>query len=110
MQTETAEADLEKYLSIKSNYQLDNCVVWISKAGSDAAEMQVNQYTNSDNKNADEQEKIGKITGVYYDTTKKVNDIVYTEFTRYEIDHDGFGGHQINNSIINTTAQQATET
>ena len=45
-----------------------------------------------------------------YDTTKKVNDIVYTEFTRSEIDHDGFGGHQINNSIINTTAQQATET
>lgn len=38
---------------------------------------------------------MGKITGVYYDTTKKVNDIVYTEFTRYEIDHDGFGGLQI---------------
>lgn len=27
--------------------------------------MQVNQYTNSDHKNADEQEKIGKITGVF---------------------------------------------
>lgn len=28
--------------------------------------MQVNQYTNSDNKNADEQEKIGKITRVFF--------------------------------------------
>lgn len=28
--------------------------------------MQVNQYTNSDHKNADEQEKIGKITGVFF--------------------------------------------
>lgn len=24
-----------------------------------------------------------------------MNDVVYTEFTRYEIDHDGFGGLQI---------------
>lgn len=35
-----------------------------------------------------------------YDTTEKVNDIVYTEFTRYEIDHDGFGGLQIMRAAI----------
>ena len=29
------------------------------------------------------------------DPTKEINDVVYTEFTRYEIDHDGFGGLQI---------------
>ena len=29
------------------------------------------------------------------DTTIKINSEVYTEFTRYEIDHDGFGGLQI---------------
>ncbi len=30
-----------------------------------------------------------------YDTSVKVNDVVYTEFTRYEVDHDGFGGLQL---------------
>lgn len=30
-----------------------------------------------------------------YDTSVKVNDVVYTEFTRYEVDHDGFGGLQM---------------
>lgn len=31
----------------------------------------------------------------FMDTDVKVNDYVYTEFTRYEIDHDGFGGLQM---------------
>ena len=30
-----------------------------------------------------------------YDTTQKINDVVFTEFTRYEVDHDGFGGLQM---------------
>lgn len=30
-----------------------------------------------------------------YDASKRINDVVYTEFTRYEIDHDGFGGMQM---------------
>lgn len=30
-----------------------------------------------------------------YDTTRKINDVVFTEFTRYEVDHDGFGGLQM---------------
>ncbi len=30
-----------------------------------------------------------------YDTTVKINDFVFTEFTRYEVDHDGFGGLQM---------------
>ncbi len=30
-----------------------------------------------------------------YDTSVTVNDTVYTEFTRYEADHDGFGGLQM---------------
>lgn len=29
------------------------------------------------------------------DTSVRINDVVYTEFTRYEADHDGFGGLQI---------------
>ncbi|MFI3206647.1 MAG: sulfatase-like hydrolase/transferase [Clostridia bacterium] len=29
------------------------------------------------------------------DTNVKVNDAVFTEFTRYEVDHDGFGGLQM---------------
>lgn len=29
-----------------------------------------------------------------YDTDVQVNDVVFTEFTRYEVDHDGFGGLQ----------------
>ena len=35
-----------------------------------------------------------------YDTTLKINSEVYTEFTRYEIDHDGFGGLQMMRGII----------
>lgn len=35
-----------------------------------------------------------------YDTTIKINSEVYTEFTRYEIDHDGFGGLQIMRGVI----------
>ena len=31
----------------------------------------------------------------FYDTSIAVNDYVYTEFTRYEVDHDGFGGLQM---------------
>lgn len=30
-----------------------------------------------------------------YDTSLRINDVVYTEFTRYEVDHDGFGGLQM---------------
>ncbi len=29
------------------------------------------------------------------DTEVRINDVVYTEFTRYEVDHDGFGGLQL---------------
>ncbi|MFI3327138.1 MAG: sulfatase-like hydrolase/transferase [Clostridia bacterium] len=29
-----------------------------------------------------------------YDTSIEINDCVFTEFTRYEVDHDGFGGFQ----------------
>ena len=29
------------------------------------------------------------------DASVKINDVVYTEFTRYEVDHDGFGGLQM---------------
>ncbi len=35
-----------------------------------------------------------------YDTSKTINQEVFTEFTRYEIDHDGFGGLQIMRGII----------
>ena len=38
-----------------------------------------------------------------YDTTLKINSEVYTEFTRYEIDHDGFGGLQIMRGVISET-------
>lgn len=31
----------------------------------------------------------------FYDTSICINDYVYTEFTRYEVDHDGFGGLQM---------------
>lgn len=30
-----------------------------------------------------------------YDPSEVINDVVFTEFTRYEVDHDGFGGLQI---------------
>lgn len=35
-----------------------------------------------------------------YDPSKKINDYVFMEFTRYEVDHDGFGGLQIMRGII----------
>ena len=35
-----------------------------------------------------------------YDTTVKINDSVYTEFTRYEVDHDGFGGLQMMRAVM----------
>lgn len=35
------------------------------------------------------------------DTSIKINDYVFTEFTRYEVDHDGFGGLQMMRAIIN---------
>ncbi len=35
-----------------------------------------------------------------YDTVKTVNEVVFTEFTRYEIDHDGFGGLQPMRAVI----------
>lgn len=35
-----------------------------------------------------------------YDTSKEINDVVYTKFTRYKIDHDGFGGLQIMRAVI----------
>ena len=34
------------------------------------------------------------------DVSQAINDVVYTEFTRYEVDHDGFGGLQMMRSII----------
>ncbi|WP_026507113.1 sulfatase-like hydrolase/transferase [Butyrivibrio sp. MC2013] len=35
-----------------------------------------------------------------YDTDKEINDVVFTEFTRYEVDHDGFGGLQMMRAAI----------
>jgi len=35
-----------------------------------------------------------------YDTTQVINEEVFTEFTRYEIDHDGFGGLQPMRAVI----------
>ncbi len=35
-----------------------------------------------------------------YDVSKAINDVVFTEFTRYEIDHDGFGGLQLMRAVI----------
>ena len=34
-----------------------------------------------------------------HDSSIRINDYVYTEFTRYEVDHDGFGGLQMMRSI-----------
>lgn len=34
------------------------------------------------------------------DSSKRINEEVYTEFTRYEVDHDGFGGLQIMRAVI----------
>ncbi len=38
--------------------------------------------------------------GQIKDVDEKVNDYVFTEFTRYEVDHDGFGGLQMMRAII----------
>jgi uncharacterized sulfatase len=35
-----------------------------------------------------------------YDVTKTINRTVFTEFTRYEVDHDGFGGLQMMRAAI----------
>lgn len=35
-----------------------------------------------------------------YDTSIRINDVVFTEFTRYEVDHDGFGGLQMMRAAI----------
>lgn len=35
-----------------------------------------------------------------HDVSQKINDMVFTEFTRYEVDHDGFGGLQIMRAVI----------
>ncbi|MCR5754084.1 MAG: sulfatase-like hydrolase/transferase, partial [Acetatifactor sp.] len=34
-----------------------------------------------------------------YDIGQKINDVVFTEFTRYEVDHDGFGGLQMMRAV-----------
>ena len=34
------------------------------------------------------------------DSSRRINDAVYTEFTRYEADHDGFGGLQLMRAVI----------
>ena len=35
-----------------------------------------------------------------YEPSREINDVVYTEFTRYELDHDGFGGLQIMRAVM----------
>ena len=35
-----------------------------------------------------------------YHPEEAINDVVYTEFTRYEVDHDGFGGLQIMRAAV----------
>ena len=35
-----------------------------------------------------------------YNVSQKIDDVVFTEFTRYEVDHDGFGGLQIMRAAI----------
>ncbi|MCI6887682.1 MAG: sulfatase-like hydrolase/transferase [Lachnospiraceae bacterium] len=35
-----------------------------------------------------------------YDVSRKIHDMVFTEFTRYEVDHDGFGGLQLMRAVI----------
>ena len=36
-----------------------------------------------------------------YNTKEKINETVFLEFTRYEVDHDGFGGLQIMRAAVN---------
>ena len=40
------------------------------------------------------------ILPVFTDTGKRICDYVYTEFTRYEVDHDGFGGLQMMRAVF----------
>lgn len=42
-----------------------------------------------------------------YDTNKTINEFVFTEFTRYEVDHDGFGGLQLMRGVISETYKLA---
>lgn len=35
-----------------------------------------------------------------HDVSVRINDVVFTEFTRYEVDHDGFGGLQMMRAAI----------
>ncbi len=35
-----------------------------------------------------------------YDAGQTINHVVFTEFTRYEVDHDGFGGLQLMRAVI----------
>lgn len=37
-----------------------------------------------------------------YDPKKTINEAVFIEFTRYEIDHDGFGGLQIMRAVVSS--------
>lgn len=39
------------------------------------------------------------LSQIYY-PEKRINDYVFTEFTRYEVDHDGFGGLQMMRAVI----------
>lgn len=42
-----------------------------------------------------------------YDTTKAIHEFVFTEFTRYEIDHDGFGGLQLMRAVLSESHKLA---
>jgi uncharacterized sulfatase len=37
-----------------------------------------------------------------YDTKRKINETVFLEFTRYEVDHDSFGGLQMMRAAVNS--------
>lgn len=42
-----------------------------------------------------------------YDVDTRINDEVYVEFTRYEVDHDGYGGLQMMRAIIDDNMKLA---
>ncbi len=42
-----------------------------------------------------------------YDANITINEFVFTEFTRYEVDHDGFGGLQLMRGVISETYKLA---
>lgn len=42
-----------------------------------------------------------------YDANKIINEFVFTEFTRYEVDHDGFGGLQMMRAIVSENCKLA---